>query len=133
MDIFETIQDLNACFGPSGQEGEAAKRLKELAAPYADEIKTDVMGDLLIHKKGAGPRVMFAAHMDSIGLMVTHIEDSGLLRVGKLGGVVPRELPGTPVRFQSGLAGVIYEDPGLEDKKREMGHLYVDIGARDIK
>lgn len=131
MDLFETLQALNACFGPSGQEGEVAAAIRALAAPYADKISADVMGNLIVHKKGPGPKVLLAAHMDSLGLMVTHIEDSGLLRVGKLGGIEPRLLPGTPVRFQNGAVGAVFEDDGLEDKKREVGHLYVDIGAKD--
>ncbi len=133
MDIFETLQALNACFGPSGQERSVAEKLREFAAPYADEMTVDVMGNLIVRKKGPGPKVMFAAHMDSLGLMVTHIEESGLLRVGRLGGVEPKDMPGTPVRFQSGVTGTVYEDLGLEDKKREVGHLYVDIGAKDAQ
>lgn len=133
MDIFKTLQALNGCFSPSGQEKEAAQTIRDLAAPYADDVTTDVMGNLIVHKKGPGPRVLFAAHMDTLGLMVTHMEDSGLLRVGRLGGIEPRELPGTPVRFQSGTQGAVYEDLGLEEKKREMGHVYVDVGAKDAK
>lgn len=133
MDIFKTLQALDGCFSPSGQEQEAAQTIRDLAAPYSGDITTDVMGNLIVHKKGPGPRVLFAAHMDTLGLMVTHIEDSGLLRVGRLGGIEPRELPGTPVRFQNGTLGAVYEDLGLGEKKREMGHVYVDIGAKDAK
>ncbi len=133
MDIFETLRALNCRFGPSGQEGEVAQIIREMAAPYADDITTDVMGNLIVHKKGSGPKVLFAAHMDSLGLMVTHIEDNGFLRVGKLGGIEPHLLPGTPVRFWDGTTGVVYEDEGLGEKKREVGHLYLDIGAKDAQ
>lgn len=133
MELMEVLAALGRCFSPSGQETEIATAIGELAAPYADDITADVMGNLTVHKKGAGPKVMFAAHMDTLGLMVTHIEESGLLRVGRLGGVEPRLMPGTPVRFQNGALGAVYEDLGLEEKKREMGHLYVDIGAKDAK
>lgn len=133
MDIFKTLQALGPCFSPAGQEAEIAQTIRDLAAPHADDIRTDTMGNLIVHKKGPGPRVLFAAHMDTLGLMVTHVEDSGLLRVGRLGGIEPRELPGTPVRFRSGTLGAVYEDLGLEEKKREMGHVYVDIGAKDAQ
>lgn len=129
MDIFETLTALEGSFGPSGQENDIRKTIEELAKPYADDMTTDVMGNLIVHKKGNGPKVMLAAHMDSIGLMVTHIEDSGLLRVGKIGGVSPRDVLAVPVHFQNGTLGTVYEDEELEDAKREMGHLYVDIGA----
>lgn len=133
MEIFETLRALNACFGPSGQEEEVAGKLKELAGPLATDIRTDTMGNLIVHKAGGGPKVMFAAHMDSIGLMVTHIEDNGFLRVGKVGYVDPREVLGTPVRFANGVVGTLYEDEGLEETKREIGHLYVDVGAADAQ
>lgn len=133
MEIMELMTALHGCFGPSGQEGQTAEKLAELARPMADEISTDTLGNLTVHKKGVGPKVMLAAHMDTIGFMVTHIEDNGLLRVGKLGGVDPREVLGTPVRFQNGVRGTLYEDDGLEDKKRELGHLYLDIGAKDAQ
>ncbi len=131
MNILDTLKAVNSCFGPSGQEKRVAEKIRTLAAPYADEMSTDVMGNLIVRKKGTGPKVMFAAHMDSIGFMVTHIEDNGLLRVGRVGGVGPRDVLGTPVRFANGTLGTVYEDDGLEETKREMGHLFVDIGARD--
>lgn len=133
MEVLKTLERLCAAFGPSGQENEVAKVIEDLARPYADEITRDAMGNLTVHKKGNGPKVMFAAHMDSIGLMATYINDEGFIRVGRLGGVSPREMLGTPVRFQNGVMGAVYEDDGLEDAKREMGHLFVDIGARNAE
>lgn len=133
MEIFETLSVLNACFGPSGQETQVGEKLAELAGPWGDEVRRDTLGNLIVHRKGAGPRVMLCAHMDSLGLMVTHIQEDGLLRVGKLGGIHPGDVLGTPVRFQSGLRGAVYEDSGLEDKKREIGHLYLDIGAKSAQ
>lgn len=125
------LQALCGAFGPSGQEGEAANVIEELARPYGGETSRDALGNLIVHLPGQGAKVMFAAHMDTIGLMVTHIEDSGFLRVGKLGGVDPRDVLGAPVRFQNVVFGAVYEDDELGDAKREIGHLYVDIGAKD--
>lgn len=131
MEALKTLKALCAAFGPSGQEKEIAQVIEDLARPYADEITRDVMGNLTARKKGSGPKVMFAAHMDSIGLMATYFTDEGFVRVGKLGGVSPKDVLGTPVRFQNGVLGTVYENDGLEDAKREMGHLFVDIGAKD--
>lgn len=133
MELVKTLETLCAAFGPSGQENEIAKVIEELAKPYADEITRDTMGNLTAHKKGSGPKVMFAAHMDSLGLMATHITDEGFVRVGRLGGVSPRDVLGTPVRFQNGVRGMIYENDDLGDAKREMGHLFVDIGAKNAE
>ena len=77
MDMLKTLQALNACHGPSGDEGDVAALLEKLAMPYVDECRRDTMGNLIAHRKGGGSRVMFAAHMDSIGCIVTHIEKEG--------------------------------------------------------
>lgn len=129
MDIFNTLQTLNAAHGPSGDEFGVAAAISALAAPYADEITTDVMGNLIVHKKGSGPRVMFAAHMDSIGLIVTHIEEEGFLRVGAVGGISPVGLLGTPVRFANGVRARVCADAGVEMGKLTAADLYLDIGA----
>lgn len=131
MEVLKTLETLCAAFGPSGQEQEVAAVIAGLAKPYADEIMRDVLGNLIVHKKGTGPKVMFAAHMDSIGLMVTHITDDGFVRVGKIGGVSPKDMLGTTVRFPNGVMGMLYEDDELGDTKREIGHLYLDIGAKN--
>lgn len=131
MEVLKTLKALCAAFGPSGQEKEIARVIEDLARPYADEITRDVMGNLTVRKKGSGAKVMFAAHMDSIGLMATYLTDEGFVRVGKLGGVSPRDVLGTPVRFRNGVLGTVYENDELGDAKREMGHLFVDIGAKD--
>lgn len=131
MELLKTLETLCAAYGPSGQETEIAKVIEAMAKPYADEITRDVMGNLTVHKRGGGPKVMFAAHMDSLGLMVTHITEEGFVRVGKLGGVSPKNMLGTPVRFPNGVTGTVYENDELGDAKREMGHLFVDIGAKN--
>ena len=87
MDYLSVIEMMNACHGPSGDERQIAATLKRLAEPYADECWVDTLGNLIVHKKGNGPKVMFAAHMDSIGLIVTHIDEKGYLSFGKLGGI----------------------------------------------
>jgi len=131
MELFHTVQTLTAAFGPSGDESGAAAVISELARPYVDEIRTDVMGNLICRKKGSGPRVMFAAHMDSLGLVVTHIEKEGFLRVAALGGISPTRILSTPVRFKNGTRGLVSCDGGLTADKLRMDDLYIDIGASD--
>lgn len=147
MQILDTIKELNACFGPSGCEDVIRNKIAELAKPYADEICTDVMGNLIVFKKAAAgrkaaaetlvpaescaPRLMFAAHMDSLGLIVTYIEESGLLRFGAVGLVEPADLRGIPVRFANGTAGAVYCDNGAD--KPGIDDLFIDIGAASRK
>ncbi|MBE6973524.1 MAG: M42 family metallopeptidase [Ruminococcaceae bacterium] len=129
MELFNTVQKLTAAFGPSGDESGVASVIAELARPYADEIDTDVMGNLICHKKGNGPKVMFASHMDSLGLVVTHIEKEGFLRVAALGGISPSRILSTPVRFKNGTRGLISCDGGVSADKLRMDDLYIDIGV----
>lgn len=131
MELLELIQTLNAAHGPSGDEGGIRERLAELARPLADEISTDTMGNLIVRKLGSGPRVMLCAHMDSIGLIVTHVEENGFLRVGRLGGISPKEAAYTPVRFAGGARGVIVPEEKADFGKLKLDECYVDIGAKD--
>ena len=86
MDMMKTLAELTGAFGPSGCETEISQVIERLAKPYADEISRDVMGNLICRRKGSGPKVMFSAHMDSIGLVATHIDEKGFVYVGALGG-----------------------------------------------
>ncbi len=131
MDMVKTLTELVSAFGPSGCEGEISRAIEKLAVPYVDEISRDVMGNLICHRKGTGPRVMFSAHMDSIGLVATHIDEKGFIHVGALGGVHAVEVLYTPVRFQNGTGGVICVPSDADKSKLKVADLLVDIGAAD--
>lgn len=128
--VFETMKKLNSVVSPAGREDAIAEILTELAKPYCDEIRRDVMGSVICHKKGAGKKVMFSAHMDSIGVIVTHIDDKGFLRCSNLGGLNAKSLINTPVRFANGTRGLICcpGDKKIDDLAR-MSDVYIDIGA----
>ena len=127
MEALEILKKLNTSFGPSGNEGEVAKKIRAMVRPYADDIKTDTMGNLICHVKGKGPKLMIAAHMDSIGLIVTHIEKNGMLRFGAVGGVHAADILSMPVRFKDGLTGVVNQND--DAKKPEIDSMFIDIGA----
>ena len=131
MAMMTMVQRLTAVYGISGREAAVAEEIRRMAEPYADEIWTDRLGNLICHKKGEGPKMMFAAHLDSIGLIVTHIGKEGFLRVGTLGGIAARELLYTPVRFKNGVRGVIVPEEKAEFGKLKLDACYVDIGAKD--
>lgn len=129
MDMMKTLTELVGAFGPTGCEKEISDVIEKLAAPYVDEISRDTLGNLICHKKGSGPRVMFSAHMDSIGLAATHIDDKGFVHVGALGGVSPKEVLYTPVRFQNGVRGLVCAPEDADMGKLKVSDLLVDIGA----
>lgn len=131
MDIMKTLETLVSAFGPAGCEHKTAQVIETLAKPYVDEISRDVMGNLICHKKGSGPRVMFSAHTDSIGLVATHIDEKGFVHVGALGGVSAAHVLYTPVRFQNGTKGLICAETAAELGKLKVSDLFIDIGAAD--
>lgn len=131
MDLLKTLQTINACHGPAGDEAQVAEAIEALARPFADEIRRDTMGNLIVHRRGDGPKVMLAAHMDSIGFIATHIEEKGFIRFGKLGGLRPHSCIHTQVRFKNGVKGVISLDNKVEPRDMTLDDLYIDIGARN--
>lgn len=131
MELLELIEILNTAHGPSGDEGAIREVIAKLAQPYADEVTSDPMGNLIVRKRGSGPKVLFTAHMDSIGFIVTHIEKEGFLRVGRLGGISPKEAAYTPVRFRNGVRGVIVPEEKANFGKLKLDECFLDIGAKD--
>ena len=131
MDYVSVMGILGACHGPSGDEGQVAAAIQRLAEPYADECWRDTMGNLIVHRRGPGPKVLFAAHMDSIGLIVTHIDQDGCVSFGKLGGVRPESILHTTFRFKNGVKGVVALREGASAKEMSVNDLHLDIGAKD--
>jgi endoglucanase len=132
LNILETQQKLAAAFGPSGQEGEVAGIIAEYAKPYMDEVYTDTLGNLIAVKRGAGKaKVMFSAHMDSLGLIVTHIDENGYLWFSNIGFLPVWRIYGSIVRFQNGVRGIVFINGKADVKEPKLSDLYIDIGAKD--
>ncbi len=123
----ELLKELLETFGPSGREGAICEVIKKAAEPYADNITTDALGNLIVHKKGAGKKIMLAAHMDEIGVIVNFIDEKGFLRFQPVGGLNKKDLLYRRVEFANGCVGVIGSEP--ENKDNAYGKMYIDIGA----
>lgn len=131
----DLIKELVNVYGPSGFEDEVREVILRHVASLADDVRTDAIGNLFVRKRGdgSGRRVMLAAHMDEIGLIVTHVEESGLLRFAAVGYVTPKILLGGRVRFGNGVLGVVSHDGGIKaellgDNLPDLSHWYVDVG-----
>ncbi|MDD4716381.1 MAG: M20/M25/M40 family metallo-hydrolase [Oscillospiraceae bacterium] len=131
MQFNETLKELILARSVSGSEGEIAALIRKLAAPMADEIQMDVMGNLIAHRRGPGRRMMVMAHMDSIGFIATYISPEGMIRVGAVGGVSPAQVLYQPVVFQNGVKGIVCKDGKASWEKLSVGDLYLDIGAEN--
>jgi putative aminopeptidase FrvX len=140
VDVKEVFRSLSEAAGVSGYELELAK-LIEQGCPWADETRLDRLGNLIMLKKGQGPeprpKVMLAAHMDEIGLVITKIEKEGFLRFSTIGGFDQRVLLAQEVVVhgrQKALTGVIgakpphIQAPGEQNKAVKMEDLFIDAG-----
>ena len=127
------IQKLVETISPSGFEAQIREIIRAEIAPLADEVRVDALGNLIARKgqgSPAGRKIMLAAHMDEIGVMVTHVDENGFTRFTTLGGVSPRTCIGGRVRFLSGQIGVIYmERPEDPNRLPAFEKMYIDIGA----
>jgi tetrahedral aminopeptidase len=143
MDLFRLLQTLTETAAPSGSETAVAEVITDLWQPYVDHISRDRLGNLVALKRGQGPgprpRLMLAAHMDEIALMVKNIVaqgKNGFLEVTNIGGVDRRHLYGQTVivhgeRPLPGILGAL-PDKMLPSDKRSRTHSYeelvVDVG-----
>lgn len=128
----ELIKALVEAFGPTGSEDAVRQVIMAQIGSLADSVRVDALGNLIatVRGKGGGRRIMLAAHMDEIGVMVSYIDEKGFVRFTPVGGVRPQTLVGARVRFASGLAGVIgAEQKGVNDLPK-MEQLFIDVGAR---
>ncbi len=136
MHIEDFLREITAIRGLSGDEALVSAFVRDAFAPLCDEVTVDQMNNVIAHKKGNGPKVMFSAHLDEIGLMVVDIEKDGCLRMGQVGGVDPRILPGQRVTVfgKEPLLGIIGAKPPhlLTDEDRKKNYLredlYIDVG-----
>lgn len=128
----DLIRRLVEAYGPSGFEDGMRELIRPEIAAYVDEMRVDALGNLIALKKGTGDglKVMVAAHMDEIGVMVTHITEDGFARFTNIGGVSPPTLMGNRVQFADGTIGVIYSER-LESREKvhPLDKHYIDVGA----
>lgn len=132
--MLELTKKLVETFGPSGFEDNIRELIQAEVAPISDETSVDAMGNLIARKKGdgSGLKVMIAAHMDEIGLMVTHITEKGFLRFTSIGGIRPQTLMGARVQFADGTLGAIYsERMDSWSSLHPLNKHYIDVGATD--
>ena len=125
----DLLKELTQTYGPSGREEKIREVIKKHIGDYADEISTDALGNLIAHKKGNGKKIMFAAHMDEIGIITTFIDDNGYLRFAPVGGLNTKDLLYRRVSFENGTIGVIGTEKENTDKV--ISKMFIDIGAKD--
>lgn len=127
------IKKLVEATGPSGYESKVRDLVLEEVKPFVDEYLIDALGNLITRKgkkNTGGMTIMLAAHLDEIGIIVTHVDENGFARFTTIGGVRPRNTAGGRVRFLNGASGVI----GMEGEPGNLNvtditKMYIDLGV----
>jgi endoglucanase len=130
--VKDLIRRLTEAYGPSGHEDEIRGVIRDEIAPMADEVLADTLGNLIASRagRGDGKKVMLAAHMDEIGVIISYVDDKGFLRFQAIGGVGPTTLVGGRVQFEDGAVGVIATENRKDfSKDPDLTKLYIDVGA----
>ncbi len=135
----EFLEQLCDLSGASGNEIGVRYWISQLVKPYADSMRVDALGNLIVEKKGrvsASGHLMIAAHMDEVGLMVSSITEEGYLKFVTLGGIDRRILLGKRVLIgDNKVLGVIgskaFHLLSAEERKSipKLNNLFIDIGV----
>ncbi|MDT8391556.1 MAG: M42 family peptidase [Lentisphaeria bacterium] len=135
------LEKLSNAFGPSGCEGDVRRIVISDIKSRVDELTVDHLGNVICRMKATGRgkkplRIMAAAHLDEVGMIITHADDDGFLHFDKIGGIDDRILPAKGVVIGAGkVPGVIIAKPvhltSAEERGKVISHddLVIDIGA----
>lgn len=139
--MMQTLFELCAISGTAGDEGRVREYIRAKAQPFADSIRSDALGNLIVFKKGkksTGNKLLLAAHMDEVGFIVTHVTEEGYLKFDFVGGVDRRVALGkTVVVGDQNIPGVIglkaIHLVSADERKKapKTESMYIDIGAKD--
>ncbi len=133
------LQTLTETFGPSGYEDEVRRIVRGEVEPLADEVRIDTLGNLIARKRPTKAaqntrKIMVAAHMDEIGIIVSHVDEHGFVRFAPIGAVFRRYVLGGRVRFLNGTQGVIgYDRLDNVNELPTLDKVYIDVGATSPK
>ena len=140
---FSFLRELVDTPSPSGFEQPIQRLVREELEKFADEVKTDVHGNVIgIKNPGGSPKIMLASHCDEIGFMVKYIDEDGFIYFSPIGGIDAHIVPGQRVKIhtrQGSILGVVGKKPihvmEKEERKKvvELSHQWIDIGVSSKK
>lgn len=125
MELLKKLTEFDA---PSSRERELCEFIAQKSKDMGYDVNYDGLGSVIAHKKGNGKKLMVAAHVDEIGIIVNYIDDKGFIRFGAVGGLHIKEMMMRRVKFANGTVGIIASEGDVE--KPEIGKMYIDIGVK---
>lgn len=129
--VYELYQKLSDAFGPSGREDAVRDVITEHVRAYVDDIRTDALGNLICRKKRMGKKLLFAAHMDTTGIVATSADENGFLRFAPVGGLHWQEILSAQVQFENGVCGMIACEEKTPLREVSFNNLFIDTGVSE--
>ena len=123
------LEKLTNTFGVSGSESAVISLIKSELSGIG-EMSVSPMGNLTVHIPGKGKKILFAAHMDEIGVMVRYIDEKGFVYISAVGGVHIATLLNSRIRFENGVCGVLSASETKKVNDIKITDMFVDIGAK---
>ena len=138
----ELLEELTNAYGPSGFEGPVRDIMRRELGPLSDHVEVDGIGSLIARKNGTSdsPRIMIAAHMDEVGLMVKYVTDEGYIKFQTQGGWLDSAMVGQrwviltqkgPVHGITGMKTVHVMTPEERTAGFKRDDMFLDVGAKN--
>ena len=138
----ELLEELTNAYGPSGFEGPVRDIMRRELGPLSNHVEVDGIGSLIARKNGTSdsPRIMIAAHMDEVGLMVKYVTDEGYIKFQTLGGWLDSAMVGQrwviltqkgPVHGITGMKTVHVMTPEERTAGFKRDDMFLDVGAKN--
>jgi putative aminopeptidase FrvX len=142
----ELLKQLSEVAGIPGWEDRVRDLVQKELKGFVDDVRSDTLGNVIAHKKGKGPKVMIAAHMDEIGFYVKHVDDKGFLRVQNVGWFDMRNLFARQVTVHTATGDLIglmnpgskpihISTPEERNKIPDLADFFIDtgLGSEEVK
>lgn len=132
--MYSLIKKVVCCHGISGRENNVQALIAKEIAPYVDEYRIDPLGSLIAVKHGSLPdgerkKLLYCAHSDEIGFIVTFIEENGFIRIAPIGGINFVAAAFSTVVFENGTKGILVPEAGVKGDAITADRVVVDIGS----
>lgn len=140
--IKNLLEELTNAYGPSGFEGPIRSIVRRELSPICDQIETDGIGSIIGRLQGSQdyPKIMLAAHMDELGLMVKYITPEGFIKFQTIGGWLDQSLinqrwiiltKNGPVQGVSGIKTIHVMTPEAQKQVFKKDQIFIDVGAKN--
>lgn len=133
MNLLKTLRALGTIPAVSGAEEQMAHYLKKAMTPFCKEVLIDAVGNVLcrMSEKKDRETLLFSAHMDEIGFLVSGADENGFLQLAPLGGIRPETVAYSRVKFENGKIGLLVPKQDTKREDLDSSKFVCDIGSKN--